>query len=100
MIEKLAFTKVQGQNGEHDITVYALSTCGFCKRAMKFLDANSFSYHYIFLDNISIEAKNETKKELKAIYKTDIAFPFATLGKDKYLVGFIEADWKLSLGVS
>ena len=32
-------------------------------------------------------------------YKTDVAFPFATVGGEDYLVGFIEADWKRTLGV-
>lgn len=100
MIEKLTFTSVDGKISEPEITVYALSTCGFCKRAMKFLDSNGFKYRYIFLDNISIEDKNNAKKDLKAKYKTDVAFPFATIGNDKYLVGFIEADWKLTLGVN
>lgn len=99
MIETLKFETVAGAKAQPAVTVYALSTCGFCKRAMSYLEANGFSYRFIYLDKISLETKNEVKKELKEKYKSDVAFPFVTVGESDYLVGFIEADWKRTLGI-
>ncbi len=99
MLETLSYIPVDGPRKEPAITIYALSTCGFCKRAMAFLDKNGFAYRYIHVDTIPIETKNEAKRVLKETYKTDVAFPFATVGGEDYLVGFIEADWKRTLGV-
>jgi glutaredoxin len=99
MIEKLSFEAVTGTKTDPAITVYALSTCGFCKRAMTFLETNGYAYRFIHVDKIGLETKNEVKKELKEHYKTDIAFPFVTVGANDYLVGFIEADWKRTLGL-
>ena len=99
MFETLSYIAVDGPRKVPVITVYALSTCGFCKRAMTFLQTNGFAYRYIHMDAIPIEVKNEAKRALKDIYKADVAFPFATVGAKDYLVGFIEADWKRTLGV-
>lgn len=99
MIESLQYTHVQGKKTEPLVTVYALSTCGFCKRSMSFLEANGFAYRFIYLDSIPVETKNEAKRELKEKYKADVAFPFATIGDSGHLVGFIEVDWKRTLGL-
>jgi glutaredoxin len=99
MLDTLAYTAVEGTKRDHDITVFALSTCGFCKRAMAFLNANSVAYRFIYVDQIPLETKTEIKRILKEIYHDDIAFPFATIDGKSHLVGFIEPDWKLSLGL-
>jgi glutaredoxin-like protein NrdH len=99
MLETLTYTPVAGTISVPTITVFALSTCGFCKRAMRFLDEHNFAYRFIYIDQIPLETKTELKKELKEKYKADIAFPFVTVGESDYLVGFIEVDWKRTLGI-
>ena len=42
MLDQLSYTDVPGSRSDHEITVYALSTCGFCKRALGFLNASSY----------------------------------------------------------
>lgn len=100
ILESVQYTEVPGQRDNHAITVYALSTCGFCKRALAFLNDNNFAYRYIYVDLIPLETKNEIKEALKNKFKVNIAFPFAVIDDTKYLVGFIEADWKKELGVN
>ncbi len=99
MLETLSYTAVEGSRTEHAITVYALSTCGFCKRALAFLNDRGFSYKYVYLDQIPLETKNEAKKILKERFHEDVAFPFAIIDEGKHLVGFIEPDWMKTLGV-
>lgn len=100
MLETLGYTTVEGPRKEHEITVYALSTCGFCKRALSFLDSNGFAYRYVYMDRIPLETKTEVKRVLKDLYKEDVAFPFATIDGKDHLVGFIEPDWKKTLGLA
>jgi glutaredoxin-like protein NrdH len=99
MLETLSYVSVPGANSDHEITVYALSTCGFCKRALAFLGAKGISYRYVYVDGIPLETKNAAKKELKERFKVDVAFPFAVIDGEKHLVGFIEADWIATLGL-
>jgi len=97
MLDTLEYTRVEGENKKHTIIVYALSTCGFCKRSLAFLDANKMEYSYIYMDKIPLETKNEAKRILKERFHQDIAFPFAVVDDKDTLVGFIEADWKQTL---
>jgi glutaredoxin-like protein NrdH len=99
MLEKLNFTSVDGRRSDRAITVYALSTCGFCKRAMAFLNDRGFSYRYLYVDHVPLDVKSEIKRELKERFRADVAFPFAVIDNDKHLVGFIEADWAATLGL-
>ena len=99
MLDSLEYTHVEGENKKHSVCVYALSTCGFCKRALAFLDANKLDYSYIYVDKIPLDTKNEAKRVLKSRYHQDVAFPFAVVDEKDCLVGFIEADWKRTLGV-
>ncbi len=99
MLETLSYTSVPGGRTDHEVTVYALSTCGFCKRALAYLDAKGVAYRYVYVDHIPIETKNQAKKALKEKFKDDVAFPFAIIDGDKHLVGFIEPDWARTLGL-
>lgn len=98
-LQNLPVVTKEGTRNDHSIMVYALSTCGFCKRALAFLDANQFAYKYLFVDLIPIDVKNGIKQELKERFKENVASPFAVIDDKKYLIGFIEADWRLTLQV-
>lgn len=98
-LQNLPVVSKTGVKNDHHIMVYALSTCGFCKRALAFLDANQFTYTYLYVDLIPVEVKNSIKQELRERFKENVAFPFAVIDDSKHLVGFIEADWKLTLQI-
>ena len=99
MIETLEYQTVAGERADKGITVYALSTCGFCKRALAWLDANKFAYRYVHMDKLPVDQKNEAKRELKERYGQDVAFPYAVIDGEKALVGFVESDWKSEFGL-
>jgi glutaredoxin-like protein NrdH len=99
MLETLAYVTVDGSRADHEVTVFALSTCGFCKRALAFLNENGQAYRYVYLDQLPLETKTEVKRILKERYNADVAFPFATIDSSSCLVGFIEPDWRRVLGI-
>jgi glutaredoxin len=98
MLETLEYIDVPGSDSGHEITIYALSTCGFCKRALAYLDTKGFAYRYVYMDRLPLETKNAAKQVLKDRFKDSVAFPFAVIDGDKHLVGFIEPDWAATLG--
>ena len=98
-LEELPYTLKSGRSAEKSITIYALSTCGFCKRAMSFLEDHGIEYGYIYVDQIPLETKNEVKAVLKEKFKENVAFPFAVIDGSAHLVGFIQPDWVRTLGM-
>jgi glutaredoxin len=51
--ERMQTIKVPGKNNKHRVLMYAISTCGWCKRAKKFLKDNDVEYEYINVDQSS-----------------------------------------------
>ncbi|MBN1328283.1 MAG: glutaredoxin family protein [Candidatus Heimdallarchaeota archaeon] len=95
MLEKLKFTNEQGEKNPCDIEVYALSTCGFCKRALEFLRSNKITFRYIYVDQQDSDLRLMIKNELADRFEGRIGFPFAVInGGEKTLVGFTEEKWK------
>jgi glutaredoxin len=94
MIEKLEFTEEPGSKGDHDLTVYALSTCGFCKKAIHFLSEHDIAFRYIYLDKINPMVKRTVKSELKQQYESLPVFPILVIDNERAVSGFSEEKWK------
>ncbi len=60
------FTEVNGRD-VGDIKIYALSTCGWCKKTKSFFNDNNIKYAYIDVDRIEPgeEAEAIRKQQLK-----------------------------------
>jgi glutaredoxin len=99
-IEKVDFTEVPGSRNEHELTVYALSTCAFCKRAMKYLEDHDVTYRYVYLDQLDFDLKREVKKELKDKYENLPVFPVLTIDGSEAISGFTEEKWASRLGLA
>ncbi|MCJ7721570.1 glutaredoxin family protein [Candidatus Bathyarchaeota archaeon] len=64
--DKMQTVKVPGRNNKHQVLVYAISTCGWCKRAKKFLNDNNIGYEYIDVDVCNWEDKNKIMQDIKS----------------------------------
>ena len=50
-LEQIDYTVVNGEKSEPLLTIFALSTCAFCKKAMNYLEEHGFGYRYCYLDD-------------------------------------------------
>lgn len=91
---------VPGTKSQPKLVVLALSTCGFCKRAMAFLQDQGFSYQYAHLDTLDTEKKAKLKEEFKDQFGQALAFPALVLDDKEVIIGFIESRWREKLGLS
>jgi glutaredoxin len=93
-MDDINFVKEEGTINRGDIVVFALSTCAFCKKALKFLKENSITFSYVYVDEYEPERKSEIKLNLKEKYNKDIGFPFLILNGTKIIVGFTEDEYR------
>ena len=98
-IETIEFTNEDGTNNNHQVTIFALSTCGFCKACLRFLRENSVSFKYVYYDLLDPDLKDAVKKELTEKYKERIMFPFVIIDEDHIVVGFKDAELKKILDI-
>ena len=83
-------SKVIGlRHSEHSITLYALSTCIWCKRTKKLLNDLGLPYEFINVDELSGQDKAEVLEEL-AKFNPGRTFPTMVIDNSKSIVGFKE----------
>ena len=80
--------KVPGKNAG-DIFIYALSTCGWCKKTKNLLSSLGLEYSFVDVDQLSGLAKEEAAAEMTK-YNPNGSFPTIILNKKECIVGFQE----------
>ncbi|MFH0861443.1 MAG: glutaredoxin family protein [Candidatus Altiarchaeota archaeon] len=77
------------------VTLYALSTCGWCRMTRELLDTLGVEYYYVYADLASDKEADEICKEVERINPSS---SFPTIKIDgKIIVGFKEDDIKKAL---
>jgi glutaredoxin len=97
ILSKVKFEKVKGEKSDKDLTLYTLSTCAFCKQAMRFLEDNDVAYRYVHVDNLDLNLKRMLKGELKRKYKDLPVFPVLIINDERAISGFDKEQWKKAL---
>ncbi|MGI6160700.1 MAG: glutaredoxin family protein [Christensenellales bacterium] len=72
-----------------DIKIYALSTCGWCKRAKKFFDEHGIEYSYIDMDQVPQEHVGPIRAEQQK-FNPRGSFPTIVINDSKCIVGYNE----------
>lgn len=78
--------KVSGKNNKHKVLVYALSTCGWCKRAKQFLKDNAIEFEYIDVDICGMEDKEKIRQDIQNRGGT-LAYPTVIIDNKILLTG-------------
>ena len=94
MYQDIPFTYEDGEVNNKEISVFALSTCGFCRRGIQFLKNNKVKFRYVYIDKMPYEEKQQLKKQLQEKFQKRVAFPFVVVNDEEALVGFIKRQWE------
>jgi len=83
------YTKVDGNN-YGDIKLFALSTCGWCKKTKKFLEDNNIAFSYVYVDKLTGDDLNECL-EVQKKYNKEEAYPMVAIDEDSCILGYNKA---------
>jgi len=72
-----------------DVELYALSTCGWCRKTKELLDSLGVEYDYVYVDLVEGEEADEVSKKLEKLNPSG-SFPTICIDKKKVIVGFQE----------
>lgn len=90
--------RIKGDRAQlHEILVIGISTCAWCKKALKWLDQHNFSYTYFFIDEMPLNEKEKLKKAIEDVYNVILYFPILIVDKFHAHPGFNPQDWELLL---
>jgi glutaredoxin-like protein NrdH len=90
--------KVQGDRKNHQVLLYALSTCGWCKMTKAFLMDNSIEYEYIDVDKLDYSDKELVNQDIKK-RGGRIAFPTIIIDDKTIITGFKKDQLTEALGL-
>lgn len=89
--------RVEGEKKSHDVRIYALSTCMWCRKTKKFLEENSVAYEFEDVDLLEGGEKDTVVEEVKK-HNPKTTFP-TILVDGKCVVGYKEDELKEALGL-
>ena len=89
--------KVTGTgHGRHNVMLFTLSTCVWCKKTKRLLDDLGVSYDFIDVDELSGQDKAEVVEELER-FNPRCTFPTMVVDNKECIVGFKENQIKEAL---
>jgi glutaredoxin len=92
--------KIEHVDGENKgkIMLYALSTCGWCRKTKDFLSKLGVEYSYIFVDEVD---DNDREKIMEDVGKWNPrrSFPTVVINDEKCIVGYREDEIKEALNI-
>ncbi|MDQ7797699.1 MAG: glutaredoxin family protein [Candidatus Edwardsbacteria bacterium] len=88
--------KVKGANRVHQIMLYALSTCVWCRKTKKLLDTLDVEYEYLFVDLLDGEEEERAMDQVGR-YNPGRTFPTMVIDGKRVIVGFKEPEIRKAL---
>ncbi len=88
------FKRVDGKD-KGKITLYALSTCIWCKKTKELLSSMGVGFNYVYVDLLRGEDRDKAIQEVKR-YNPSSSFPTLVIG-DKGIVGYREKEIREAL---
>ncbi len=82
---------VPGKKAAHKVMLYALSTCGWCKRTKKLLDDLGVEYDFIDVDTVPPEKKQDIIREVEK-WNPRCSYPTLVIDDKRCIVGFQEPE--------
>lgn len=80
------------------VKLYALSTCGWCKKTKRFLDSHGVDYEYEYVDLLEGEARQQKLREVEK-WNPRCSFPTVVVDEQEVVVGFQPDRLKEVLGL-
>ena len=80
------------------VKLYALSTCGWCKKTKRFLDTHNVDYEYEYVDLLSGAERARVMAEMER-WNPRRTFPTVVVDDNEVVVGFKEDRLREVLGL-
>ena len=90
--------KVEGKHKEHQVLMYAISTCNWCRMTKKFMKELSVEYEYIDVDLCSKEDKEAVKQDIQR-RGGDLRYPTIIIDDKTTITGLRKEKIKEVLGL-
>jgi glutaredoxin len=88
MVYEKFIERIPGKKSK-DILLFALSTCGWCRKTKGLLDEMGVEYKFVYVDLLEGQAKKEVMREVER-WNPSVSFPTMVVDGKECIVGFKE----------
>lgn len=88
--DTLNYEHVPGEN-KGKVVLFALSTCGWCKKTRLLLEELGIDFNYIYVDLLEGMQRSEVIDEVKK-WNPQLSFPTVVINEEDVVVGFKADD--------
>jgi len=93
----IPFVQMQGRATQLPLTLFGLSTCGFCKKGIQYLIDADIAFRYVYVDKAPEDVRKAAREYAKNIFSANLTYPFLCIGTERYLSGFVRPAWEKEL---
>ena len=94
----MQFSKVPGKKNNHKVTLYALSTCVWCKLTKQFLKDSEVEFEFVDVDLLDDEDRNKAHETISSKGGM-LSYPTTIIDDKTVVTGFRKDLLKEALGV-
>jgi glutaredoxin-like protein NrdH len=94
----MQYSKVSGKKNDHKVTVFALSTCVWCKLTKQFLSDNGVAYEFVDVDLLDDNDKSKVHETIMS-KGGGLSYPTTIVDDKTVITGFRKDQLKEVLGV-
>jgi glutaredoxin-like protein NrdH len=87
---------VEGQD-KGKLVLFALSTCGWCKKTRALIEDLNADYEYVYVDLLNGKEREEVVEMVKK-WNPQVSFPTLVINDSETIIGFKEDEIKEALG--
>ena len=94
----MQFSKVSGQKRQHQVVLYALSTCAWCRMTKQFLEDNDVEFEYVYVDLCEEEDKQKIRDHIQS-KGGPLSYPTIIVDDNMLITGFRKDKLREALGL-
>ena len=87
---------IEGQD-KGKLVLFALSTCGWCKKTRALIEDLDADYEYVYVDLLKGKERDEVVEMVKK-WNPQVSFPTLVVNDEKCIVGFKEDEIREEIG--
>ena len=87
---------IEGQD-KGKLVLFALSTCGWCKKTRALIEDLNADYEYVYVDLLKCKERDEVVEMVKK-WNPQVSFPTLVINDKKTIVGFKEDEIREAIG--
>jgi len=98
VVRLMQFSKISGKKNNHKVTVFALSTCVWCKMTKQYLNDNGVEYEYVDVDLLDDKEKSQVHATITSKGGA-LSYPTTIVDDKTVITGFRKDQLKEALGL-